>query len=124
VSRPSPAPDGTAPDGTAPGADRSARRAGDEVPPPGGGVFRRLGPATGSFGAVFTAVEGVFAPAARDAREELQRQKRIGQRDPADTDPPADHDGEEAPRVVVPGRPGTPFSGSILIRHPPPAPPR
>ena len=105
--------------GSASGA--SARFSGDVEPPEGGGIFRRMAPSGGSsLGAVFGVVEGLFAPAAAQAREELQRQKVAGARNPSDTDPPDDVDDDDAPRVAAPGRPGTPFSGSILISRPEP----
>jgi hypothetical protein len=94
------------------------------------GVFRRLAPSEGSaFAGVFGVVEAVFAPAAHDAREELQRQKRVGERNPADTDPPDAGAPGRAPKIVAPGRAGTPFSGSIQLsrahqRDTPSAPPR
>ena len=95
----------------------------DEVLPEGGGIFRRMAPSSGSaLAGAFSALESVFAPAASQAREELARQKRAGARDPSDTDPPDDDEAGPPPRVVSAGRPGTPFSGQVRLRHPPPTP--
>jgi hypothetical protein len=92
---------------------------GDEVPPPGGGIFRRLAPSQGSsMAAAFVALEGVFAPAAKQARDEIQRRKKVGAKDPADTDPPSPDAAEPPVRVISPGRPGTPYSGSVILRVP------
>jgi hypothetical protein len=105
----------------APRGGEGGMRFQDEVPPPGGGVFRRFAPGQGSsLAAAFTALESVFAPAAKQARDEIQRRKKIGQKDPADTDPPAPDAAEPVVRVVSPGRPGTPYSGSIVLRARPP----
>lgn len=97
----------------------------DETPPPGGGVFRRMGSSTAGFSGLFGAVETVFAPAARQARDELERQRTTGARDPSDTDPPdpdrpggSDGLGGPVRRVVVPGRQGSPFAGRITLRPP------
>ena len=92
----------------------------DEAPPPGGGVFRRMGSSTAGFSGLFGAVETVFAPAARQARDELERQRITGARNPSDTDPPdpADPDAPPVPgrRIAAPGRQGSPFAGRITLR--------
>lgn len=92
----------------------------DETAPEGGGIFRRIAPSSGSaLAGALSAVEGVFLPGASATREELERQKLAGARNPSDTDPPNDaDDGASAPRVVSPGRPHTPFSGSVVLPNP------
>jgi hypothetical protein len=104
----------------APGGTPGQRLHPDETPPAGGGIFRRIAPSSSSpAAAIFGVFEGVFAPAARQARDEIQRQRAAGARNPADTDPPDDdtRDDVPGPRVVAAGRSGTPFSGTILINR-------
>jgi hypothetical protein len=100
----------------APGGDPGRGPYGDETAPPGGGIFRRIAPSgNSSLVAAFSVLEGVFAPAAKQARDEIQRQRVAGVRNPSDTDPPAPDGDSPEPRVVAQGRRGTPFSGTILI---------
>ena len=102
-------------------SESSAAPLRDETVPTGGGIFRRISPATAGFAGVFSAVEVVYAPSAHQAREELERQKIAGARNPSDTDPPDDLEAAPRPRTVAPGRPGTPFSGAVVL-HPQPHP--
>ena len=83
----------------------------DDQPPDehplGGGIMRRLGAGTRGAAGVFSVVEQVFAPNARDARRDLEEQRRVGRPAPAPTDPP-----ELSPA------PGGRFRGRIVIRRP------
>jgi len=93
----------------------------NEEPPPSGGVFRRLAPSEGSaLVGAFGVVETVFAPAHEQARADLERQRITGARQPSATDPPGDDEDPGENRVAAPGRRGTPFSGVVVIRRPPP----
>jgi hypothetical protein len=91
----------------------------DEEPPPGGGLFRRLAPGEGSaIGGALGVFETIFAPGGDHARQEIQRQRHTGARNPSATDPPDDDASPEENRVAAQGRAGTPFSGRIVIRGP------
>lgn len=104
-----------APDADDPAAARGIR---DEVPPSGSGLFRRLAPREGSsVSVVMSGLDLAFAPSHRNARDEVQRQRTAGARDPSDTDPPGDGEHAEEGRVAAPGRRGTPFSGFIVLRR-------
>jgi len=89
----------------------------DEETPAGGGVFRRLaGDTRGGAANAFTAIEELFGPAKREARIEIEQQRRVGKRAPAPGDPPTlvtndDEDGD-APR----------FAGTVVIQAPQPRP--
>lgn len=92
----------------------------DEEPPSGGGIFLRLGTVTGSGSAgvasVFEVLVNPFNPLQEAARQEIQRQRRVGKQNPSATDPPQDGAvGAAEGRVAATGRPNTPYSGWIVL---------
>jgi hypothetical protein len=111
----------------------------DEKPAAGGGVMRRIAPKGAGIGsALASAFEIMFSPNRPQAREEVERQRRTSKPKASPTDPPGDlgldddgevDDGEvdrlryepPAAGLVVQGRPGTPFSGRVVLRREPPA---
>ena len=91
----------------------------DEDDPPGGGVFRRLaGDTRGGAAHAFSAIEELFGPAKREARVEIEQQRRVGERAPAPGDPPNlvtnESDDDDVPR----------FAGTVVIEAPPVDPTR
>ncbi len=91
---------------------------GDEEPPPSGGVFRRIAPGRLGSAFAFSIFEEIYAPAHRQARDEIEEQRRVGRPAPAPTDPPDLPDptvpGAQDP---VPGRSRKHFGGRVVIRR-------
>lgn len=90
----------------------------NEEPPPAGGVFRRIAPGRLGSAFAFSIFEEIYAPAHRQARDEIEEQRRVGRPAPAPTDPP------DLPDPTVPGAQGTGtgrprkhFSGRVVIRR-------
>lgn len=100
-------------DGIVPAASRS-----DDQAPSGGGVFRRIAPEGSALSGLVGIADMLYAPSREPARQEIQRQRHVGQDTPAPTDPSDEDDAADEGRVAAPGRRGTPFSGYIVLRPP------
>lgn len=100
-------------DGIVPAVSRS-----DEPAPLGGGVFRRIAPEGSALAGLVGIADTLYAPSREAARQELQRQRHVGQGASAPTDPPDEEAAATEGRVAASGRRGTPFSGYIVLRPP------
>jgi hypothetical protein len=90
----------------------------DDPDEPRTGVFRRLsGDTKGSAANAFSAIEELFGPAKREARIEIEAQRRIGRRAPAPGDPPylilPDDGGDRTDGDDVAD--GARFAGTVVI---------
>jgi hypothetical protein len=101
-------------DGVVPAVSRS-----DDQAPSGGGAFRRIAPEGSALSGLVGIADMLYAPRREAARQEIQRQRHVGQDTPAPTDPPGeDTAAADEGRVAASGRRGTPFSGYIVLRPP------
>ncbi len=86
----------------------------DDPDEPRTGVFRRLsGDTRGSAANAFSAIEELFGPAKREARIEVEAQRRIGRRAPAPGDPPYLIDADD-----VDAADAARFAGTVVIALP------